>query len=82
VTNKQNPLSCEGQSLVCSKTASDLNGDGFLDLSCQAATCPAFGPNLGTLPLNPDGTSVAVTCTGQLKSGTQILGTDPSVKIN
>ena len=81
VTNKSNPLSCEGQTLVCSKTASDSNGDGFLDLSCQAVTCPNFGPNLGTLPLNPDGT-VAVTCTGQLKSGTQILGTDPSVKIN
>ena len=74
-------LQCEGAPLVCG-TATDLNGDGFLDLPCQVATCPTFGPALGTLPLNPDGTTVAVTCTGQLKSGTQILGTDPSVKIN
>ena len=73
-------LQCEGAPLVCG-AATDLNGDGFLDLPCQVATCPIFGPALGTLPLNPDGT-VAVTCTGQLKSGTQILGTDPSVKIN
>lgn len=80
VKNNANPLACEGQTLVCGK-ASDLNGDGFLDLPCQAVTCPIFGPALGDLPLNPDGT-VTVTCTGQLKFGTAILGTDPSVKIN
>jgi hypothetical protein len=72
-----NPLACEGQTLVCG-TATDLNRDGFLDLPCQAATCPFFGPALAS----PGATQTTATCTGQLKSGTQILGIDDSVKIN
>jgi hypothetical protein len=67
-------------------TQSDLNGDGFPDLSCQVATCPNFGPGLA----NPNTNVVTAFCTGQLNpvpggkpgSGTQILGIDPSVKIN
>ena len=76
-----NTLVCEGQNKVVCGAATDLNGDGFLDRACQIPTCPAFGPALGDLTPNPDGT-VAVTCTGELNSGTQILGTDPSVNIN
>jgi hypothetical protein len=72
-----NPLACEGQTLVCG-TATDLNRDGFLDLPCQAATCPFFGPALAS----PGARQTTATCTGQLKSGTQILGIDDSVKIN
>ena len=65
-------LSCEGAQLHdC--TPGDLNGDGFSDLACQVATCPTFGPALGALPRNPDGT-VTATCTGQLNSETVILG--------
>jgi hypothetical protein len=66
------PVQCEGAPLVCD-TPVDLNGDSFPDLPCRVATCPAFGPNLGLLPRNADRT-VTATCTGQLNSGTQILG--------
>src|SRR5262249_23683628 len=66
------PPSCEGAPLTgC--TTSNANGDGFPDLTCNVATCPTFGPTLGKLPRNPDGT-VTATCTGQLTSGTKALG--------
>jgi hypothetical protein len=71
-------LFCEGAPLTgC--TTKDLNNDGFPDLACNVATCPTFGPTLGTLTTNPDGT-VTATCTGELnppvagQPGTAILG--------
>jgi hypothetical protein len=67
------PLQCEGVPLVCDPPT-DLNGDDVLDLPCRVNTCPDFGPNLGRLPRNDDRT-VTATCTGQLNSGTAILGT-------
>ena len=51
----------------------DVNHDGFPDLACKVDTCPVFQEALGALPRNPDGT-VTATCTGQLQSGTAILG--------
>jgi hypothetical protein len=55
----------------------DLNRDGFPDLTCKVDTCPNFGPELGKLTPNPDGT-VTATCTGSLKppSNQAILGFD------
>jgi hypothetical protein len=69
----QTSLLCEGASLSCDPAA-DLNGDGIPDLPCRVNTCPKFGINLGQLPRNADRT-VTATCTGQLDSGTAILGT-------
>jgi hypothetical protein len=51
----------------------DVNHDGFPDLACKVDTCPVFQEALGALPRNDDGT-VTATCTGQLQSGTGILG--------
>jgi hypothetical protein len=70
-------LKCEGAPLTgCTQV---LNVDGFSDLiGCKVDTCPLFGPALA----DPNATTVTATCTGQLKSGTAILGTDDSVKIN
>jgi hypothetical protein len=68
-------------------TESNVNNDGFPDLSCQVATCPDFGPSLA----NPNTNFVTAFCTGRLNPppgskpgtlGTQILGIDESVKIN
>jgi hypothetical protein len=67
-------------------TESNVSNDGFPDLSCQVATCPDFGPSLA----NPNTNFVTAFCTGRLnpvpggkpETGTQILGTDESVKIN
>jgi hypothetical protein len=66
------PLECEGAPLTCG-TPTDLNNDGILDLPCRVFTCPNFGPNLGQLPRIAPGV-VSATCTGQLNSGTQIVG--------
>lgn len=73
VSDITTPVTCEGEDLVCDTPPSDLNGDGFPDLSCKIATCPNFGPNLAKLPKNPDGT-VTASCRGQLNSGQAILG--------
>jgi hypothetical protein len=89
----RNSLSCGGsldpKDLVplTNCTESNVNDDGFPDLSCQVATCPVFGPSLA----NPDADFVTAFCTGRLNPapgskpgtlGTQILGIDPSVRIN
>jgi hypothetical protein len=68
----QSSLECEGAPLTCG-TPTDLNNDGILDLPCRVNTCPTFGPALGQLPRIAPGV-VSATCTGQLNSGTQILG--------
>ena len=73
---KINPssLECEGVPLQCDQP-SDVSSppDGVLDLPCRVNTCPDFGPNLGQLPRIAPGV-VTATCTGQLNSGTQIVG--------
>jgi hypothetical protein len=66
------PVQCEGAPLTCG-TPTDLNNDGILDLPCRVNTCPTFGPALGKLPRIAPGV-VSATCTGQLNSGTQIVG--------
>jgi hypothetical protein len=70
----QSSLECEGAPLVCDQPT-DVSSppDGIPDLPCRVNTCPTFGPALGELPRIAPGV-VSATCTGRLKSGTQILG--------
>jgi len=74
-------LTCEGVPVTCGDPTF-LNSDGFPDRACSVPTCPTFGPALGKLPRNPDGT-VTATCTGALllPSGQAILGFD-EVKVS
>ena len=67
-------LRCEGVPLHDCMTK-HVNYDRFPDLACKIDTCPTFGPALGQLPKNPDGTVTAI-CTGLLKSGQAIQGLD------
>jgi hypothetical protein len=50
----------------------DVNADGFPDLTCKVPSCPALGPLLFAHE-NPDKT-VDIQVTGQLNSGTKIAG--------
>jgi len=74
----QSSLALEGQKVVqpaknCSE--SDVNGDGFLDLSCSVPSCPTLGTNLGNEQPNQDGTS-NIELTGSLNSTLKIQGED------
>ena len=55
--------------------STDVNEDGFLDLTCSVPSCPDLGPILEAERSDDDGT-VTIKVTGSLYSRTEIRGED------